>query len=441
MKFSRFNVVINDIDNQRILLNNSLSGSTFVVDEKIAKIVENKEIDKLSDEEINILKMYGIILEDEIYDLELKNIEYFHNKEKYNNDTLNLTILLTMNCNLRCIYCYEAAGVISKESITLENYEMIFKFIKNELKICNSRSLSICLFGGEPTIELKKAKTFLDKIRKYCDENEINFFTSIVTNGTLIDKEVIDILLENNCQFEQITLDGTKDFHDTRRITADGKGSYDKTIDGIKKLIESDLPNPVIRINIDKTNYKNVFDLLEELAKDNLNCCSIDFGIVKSNTPSCEKYDSNCLRDEEIPEVLKILWKKTEELGFSIYNFPVQKFTYCGMYSDSAFTINPNLDLYKCWDLVNQNKHKIGKINEEGVIIDITESYFNWMNRNPLNINECVECKYLPACGGGCAAMAKINDNKYNQPGCYKMKGVYELEVLNRFKENAINEN
>lgn len=437
MKFSRFNVIIRDDIENRILLNNSLTGSTFEIDPNIAVAVEENNIELISEQDILILKSHGMIADDSKYDLEIKNVEYFHNKEKYSNEVLNITLLLTMNCNLRCIYCYEGAGIVSSKALSNNDYKIIYKFIVKQLQLRNSKTLSICLFGGEPTIELKNSRLFLKEIRNYCSENDINFITSIVTNGTLIDDDVIEILYENNCQFEQITLDGTKEYHDTRRINVNGKGSYDETIIGIKKLVESKLPNPIIRINIDKTNYENTIELLNNLNEEGLNSCNLDIGVIKSNTPSCRDFEDKCITDNELPEIISKIWNVAKELGFFIHNTPIQKFMFCGMYSDSAFTINSNLDLYKCWDLVNQHKHRIGNIGEDGDFINITDSFFNWMNRSPINIKECVECKYLPACGGGCAAVSQLEDNSYEEPGCYKIKGIYELEVLNRFKKDA----
>lgn len=45
---------------------------------------------------------------------------------------MNLTILLTYDCNLRCVYCYEGAGEQNKGSLSTETREAIFEFIKNK---------------------------------------------------------------------------------------------------------------------------------------------------------------------------------------------------------------------------------------------------------------------------------------------------------------------
>ena len=57
------------------------------------------------------------------------------------------------------------------------------------------------------------------------------------------------------------------------------------------------------------------------------------------------------------------------------------------------------------------------------------------MTRNPYDIKECRSCVYLPVCGGGCAGISYSHYGKYNKPGCYKVKSVFEKQILNKFKD------
>ena len=59
---------------------------------------------------------------------------------------------------------------------------------------------------------------FLDEIQDYCNKNEIEFSTYIVTNGTLLKPSYLEKLKQYNCRYIQITLDGIKEIHDQRRI-------------------------------------------------------------------------------------------------------------------------------------------------------------------------------------------------------------------------------
>lgn len=162
---------------------------------------------------------------------------------------------------------------------------------------------------------------------------------------------------------------------------------------------------------------------------------SVDFGIVKGSTESCASYKSNCFLEEELGDILYPLWKGAESRGFSVFLSPFKRYLYCGLYSDSAFTIAPNGNIYKCWDFVNEEKHRIARLGIGGEVIDTTYAYFDWMTRNPYNIDECRNCVYLPVCGGGCVGATYCDQNNYHSSGCYKIKGVFEKQVLERFKD------
>ncbi len=289
-------------------------------------------------------------------------------------------------------------------------------------------------FGGEPLLGIENQYPMLDELQEYCKASSIEFSTYIVTNGTLITEEYLDKLVQYNCQYIQITLDGMKEIHDQRRIDVHGNGSFDKTFEGVKKVVScKGLGNPIIRINLDKTNISGAIDTLHFLDSEGLSCCSIDFGIVKSNTPACVSYVGSCFLEEELGDVLEPLYKEAKRLGFGINFEPTQRILYCGLYGETSFTIAPNGDVYKCWDFVNQKEHSIGHIGEGGAFLHTTPAYFSWMIRNPYYIETCKSCAFLPTCGGGCASIAYDLYGTYHAPGCHQVKTVFKKQIVNKF--------
>lgn len=437
MKFSDYNLMIEDesIPEGKVILCNLFSGATFLIDKAMKAKIEFKNTESLSDEDIEDFCNAGVLLKDDNID-EARIHSYYYEKQKFDNGTLSLTILLTMACNLRCIYCYEGAGVLSNATLTDEIRNNIFDFIKEQAETRRSKNIVLWLFGGEPLLYLKENVEFLQKVQNYCQETGKMFETHTVTNGILCNKENLEILERFNCRSIQITLDGVAEIHNTRRIYADGRGSYDEVLQGIKNVVNCySLCNPVIRINIDKTNINRTYELLELLKEQGLTGCYVDYGIVKGTTASCASYQSNCFREEELGDVLQPLWRKTKELGFEINTDPSKKFLHCGLYSDSAFTISPTGDIYKCWDFVNEEEHRVATIGEGGAVINTSYAYFDWMTRNPYEIEECRKCVYLPACGGGCVGTSFSEKKDYHSSGCYKVKGVIEKQIIERFKE------
>ena len=56
-----------------------------------------------------------------------------------------------------------------------------------------------------------------------------------------------------------MTIDGPKDVHDSRRISCDGKSTFDLLISNVNKLIDSGL-DVIVRINVDKENINMNFE-------------------------------------------------------------------------------------------------------------------------------------------------------------------------------------
>lgn len=441
MKFSKFNLILkNEHESNTHLLLNTLTGETFKIDSGRKEIIETKSIESLSKHDIEMYKNTGVLIEDG-FD-EHRYYSYIYNRDKFNSKVLSLTILLTNACNLRCVYCFQGAGEKDSSSLNNTTRENIFKFIKNQVEQRDTNIVSIVLFGGEPLLNFKSNIEWLDNIKKYCEDNGKVLVTSMVTNGTLVTDEVLDQLSKYNCGYIQITLDGVKEIHDERRIGKNGKGSFDEVIKGIKTIQKrEDFKNPTIRVNIDKTNISKTEELLKYLAGENLTDCGIDFGIVKGGTEACAAYSGHCFMDDEVGEVLESMWYKSLEYGFSMSIQPSSKSIFCGLYGDSSFTIAPNGDVYKCWEHVGEEKHLMGKIDENGNISNVTFAYYDWMSRNPLETKDCRECSYLPACGGGCGSVSYERYGSYHAKGCFKVKGILEKQVNFKFKEVLKNYN
>jgi uncharacterized protein len=437
MKFSKYNLFIDsEEDDRSYLLFNTLTGATFRIDEETKQQIELSNYSYFDEKKINEYKHHGIIVEKHIS--EERYFSYLHNKQKYSNEVLSVTVLLTLACNLKCIYCFQGAGLTYNGSLNEETRENIYHFLTTQAEQRKSKVISLVLFGGEPLLNFKANTDWLDKLKKFCDETDRVLETSVVTNGVLVTDEILDNLKAYNCKSIQITLDGVKEIHDTRRIYKSGKGSFDEVISGIKKIaVREDFNNPVIRINIDKNNILETNSLLKYLADEGLKGCYIDFGIVKGGTAACASYAGHCFVDEELGTVLENLWLETERLGFDINTRPSNRFVFCGLYCDASFTIAPNGDLYKCWEHVSDERHLIGRITTQGEVVDTTYAYFDWMSRNPLETEDCRECAYLPVCGGGCGSISYEQEGTYHAKGCFKTKGVLEKQLKLLFKSKA----
>lgn len=434
MKFSRYNLVLFEKGTDKPILFNTFTGNTFFLSYEALDSIKKNDISSLDCRSRELFSRAGVIIEDTVD--ELRYFSYFNNRNKYFSEVLSSTIILTWSCNFSCVYCYEGAGE-KNETMDHEHALQYIKFMKNEAKSRRSKSMYIVLFGGEPLVNIKEGLFILDELHSYCTQNSISFSCGIITNGTLLNNYVLQQLSKHNCNMVQITLDGMPEAHNSRRPYKNGNPSFNDVIDSIKKVLAYPKINAVIRINIDKTNINDTDTLLKYLGKygESLTCASIDFGIVRSSTSACSSYAGNCFADSEISDVLEHLWNELQVNGFACTPRPMQRWMFCGLYSDSQFTVTPDCSVYKCWEHAGFEQHRVGTIDSEGNLINKTYAFYDWMTRDPLENHECRECVYLPVCGGGCGSVSYNQSKTYHAPGCFKTKGVVEKQILHFVNE------
>ncbi|MBD3256743.1 MAG: radical SAM protein [Candidatus Lokiarchaeota archaeon] len=148
----------------------------------------------------------------------------------------NLWLQITgLTCNLKCRHCYLSCNPTNKT----KNFLNMDK-IKKALEEVNRDDLDeICLTGGEPLLH-RDINNIIRHCIKYTNVN-------IITNGTLINDKKARFLrqIEIDSDYEivfRISLDHYKE-HKNDEIR--GKGSYKKTVNGIKSLVNNGF-NPVI---------------------------------------------------------------------------------------------------------------------------------------------------------------------------------------------------
>ena len=82
----------------------------------------------------------------------------------------------------------------------------------------------------------------------------------MISNGSLVDDEIVKKLKSAKISLLQITVDGDRTTHDKRRGFINGGGSFDVIMNNIQKLTSNSI-KVNCRINLDKTNYSGVVKL------------------------------------------------------------------------------------------------------------------------------------------------------------------------------------
>ena len=108
----------------------------------------------------------------------------------------------------------------------------------------------------------------------------------MTTNATLVSDEIADFLMRHDFNII-VSLDGPEELHDANRIMVDGKGSYTKTVQGIKKLLEAEKrwkKESKISFNmvVSEPDYENKYNRIQEFL-DNAEWIPDNIGVLTSS--------------------------------------------------------------------------------------------------------------------------------------------------------------
>lgn len=311
-------------------------------------------------------------------DFKVKNVNY------YREDLLKIRIFTTMNCNAKCSYCYE--NKLHKFNLNYKDYsDDLLNFITNNITKRNFKKISIEWFGGEPLLNYKLIRDLSNKLK---DKN-IKFKSSIVTNGSLLNKNIIDDLI-NNCNLYniQISLDAIgNEYNHIKKFNYDAFKDIEKNIGYISNNFEN------VRILI-RTNYslniENALNLIEYFGKKKYRNLKIGcFPVFNDNSNE----DSIFLKEH----FNYLIIEKLFDFGFiNIKEILPKNLKYPCVYQSAAYySILPNGEVYSC---DRSYTNSIGNI-KSGILN---------IEKNVDIPKKCKECKFYLLCLGGCEYERKL---------------------------------
>lgn len=287
---------------------------------------------------------------------------------------------LTYLCNLNCPYCYVGEERKKNELTTQEWFNIIEQIPFYSF---------VTIVGGEPLIR----KDFIEILEKTAKKTfgKLN----VVTNGILINDEIIDALLRSKMMLLSVSLDGYGENHDKNR----GKeGIFQKIIENLENLQARkgknkkpmiDIKTIVLAENLDDLPklYKLCNDMHFEflsisfLRNNNLKQNSVlreEFGeeFCAQKYPIQPYFDMKHFKEvyheiESMKGKTQIRWspkfsnKNTLEQIEKFFNYGEDKlikeiYEPC-LYPFSNMMINPQGDVYPCLSL------KIGNVREKSL--------------------------------------------------------------------------
>lgn len=140
------------------------------------------------------------------------------------------------HCNLACKYCYylEKNKLYPTVQRHLMSNEMLEQFTREYIEAQTMNQVLFTWHGGEPLLRsIDFYRKALSLQQKYAGGRRID--NVIQTNGTLLTDEWCEFFAQNHW-LVGISIDGPQPDHDHYRLTAAGKPSWKKVMQGIKLL-------------------------------------------------------------------------------------------------------------------------------------------------------------------------------------------------------------
>ncbi len=313
---------------------------------------------------------------------------------------LQIQFELTNQCNNNCKFCYSGHSL---GDAPLPTALKILDRLKNQ------GVMRVNLTGGEPLLH--------SNFKEICSASCKYFETYIITNGTLIDKELAAFLVNAGVSAVSISFLGLKETHESLTRVP---GSFQRALNAIRIMRETNIALSC-NVTLTQENHKELTSILDFLSSEKI----YDVTITRFESAGIGKFNKelNVTNDEFINVIcLCIERKKQKKLTPLIitatpfcgipFDYPQDIIVGCN-YGYDRFYLSPIGDLMICGSL----RIPLGNVLTQSFNEIFKDSAIAQMYENFTHIpKECLDCKKLLDCRGGCRSMAYNTYNKINAP-------------------------
>lgn len=429
MKTSYYNIYVKNKTKNVICFNTKLDSFCLLSNED-AELLKS-DVQQLAQHSPNIYQAMvnkGFIIADE--QDEYNDLCKEYDMTINNNRMYNLTILPSLDCNLRCWYCYEKH--IKDSHLTKETSASILKFVENIFKENPELDhLNVDMFGGEPLLFFEtELYPLLKSIKEHVEslEKTVSFF--FVTNAVCISTKNIPLFEDLKASF-QISIDGYKDRHDkVKYIPETNAGTYDQVIQTIHELTARENNIYInLRINYDDETLPHMQDLINDLQEIDRHKIGVHLERVWQ-TGNFAHYDN-----EELKSIINS-WMLN---GFNVSYMNLSRRSYsCKASMKNQTIISYDGSTYKCTGRDFTPNHQDGTLGTNGKIHWDESKLATRLNIKTYDNHMCRTCKLLPLCWGPCCQ--KQMESAENDLARYCQKQTMEMSIADYIRYRFNNE-
>ncbi|HTZ17143.1 MAG TPA: geopeptide radical SAM maturase [Dissulfurispiraceae bacterium] len=410
MKLSKYCLLYpNGDEPDSVILFSTKKASAVLVDKTILTDIENGVIDS---EERESLTDLGFLVDN--YDEERQEVLHYIDELNEIDTKLSVIVAVNLDCNLACTYCFEGSRK-GKHYMSPETARHVIDFIEKNLND-GMELLNVTFYGGEPLLSAELIVSMARQLKGAAEKKGIEFSFQFVTNGTLLNPSIVNKLKPLGLKEASITLDGPAVIHNLSRPFKSGAGSFDNILGNIKAVCR------MIHINIGgnftEANYREFPKLLDYLIAEGITpekITSVKFDPVFGETAEYAPPEMTgaCLTPNE-PWIFDAgIFLRGEIMKRGFRTGGIQPVV-CAIDLKNRHVINYDGNIYKCTGFFDRTDFLTGNVknglHDNGNIYNLD----NWKNE------DCLSCKYLPLCFGGCRYMKLVREGDVKGVDCKK---------------------
>lgn len=312
-------------------------------------------------------------------------------------------------CNMRCRYCFYADEMSRRAEAETEKMSLstLEALVRRAFTYADG-GVYLAFQGGEPTLAgAEFYRQVLALERKY-NTRALPVQHAIQTNGLHLDDELIGVLREGRF-LVGLSVDGTREIHDSRRLDALGRGTYDRVMETARRLKAANVDYNVLCV-VDRAVARQPAEVYRALAPHGF------LQMIPCLDPLDGMRDENSLDAEEFGAFLIEIYRRYAEALRKGKCVSVRAFDNwirmlagqvpenCGFSGRCApnFLVEGNGDVYPC-DFYALDEWKIGNVNETTFArMARSEKLRAFCEQSFEPDPACTQCEFGFLCRGGC---------------------------------------
>lgn len=353
-----------------------------------------------------------------------------------------LVLNVSNMCNLRCKYCYANGGSYHSDE-DLMTKEMAEKSLNKFYTFFDEIEI-VQIFGGEPTMNMPVVKFICEYISERNSILGAATKIGLVTNGTLMTEEFIELVKKHDIQVT-VSYDGEPKVNDLMRVYASGKGTSDVILNNVKRLREVTGQPTTIEVTYNQNHINSGVGIIDIIKFINNTVGNIPLHIVPAGGDTECYYVLNN-RDEFIKSVDDVFQNSTNT---NVYTYSlVQRIVTSLMTKKSSkyiceaglgsLTVSTKGDIYPCFMFTDDESLNYGNIEDTDIFNSekLRKGLKKLAQFNKEENEQCKNCFIRKSCNG-CLGINYLETGDVftlSDVSCEMFRKMTERVILNIYK-------